>query len=552
MSASAPDRVGGSRSGFAQVAAGVAALTLASRIVGFGRWLVFSKTVGDTCLGDAYNSANQLPNVLFEIAAGGILASVVVPVISRQLAQDKGRIANRTASALLCWTLIVLTPFAIGAMLLAPVYARTFVQSRCSGAVDVAASLLVIFGPQIWLYGLAVVSAGVLQAHRRFVAAAAAPLASSAVVITTYLVFAQVADPAGRDDPARLQSTALAVLGWGTTAGVLVLALVTLVPLLRMRLGLRPTLRFPAGVPRVVISMAGAGLAGLVMQQLSVMTGMFATKQSMIAGAWTRATWASAVYLLPYAVLIYPLHQLIFPRLGAAAARGRAEVDRVLAAIAPVLVTLAALGAGLLIAVSIPVSRLLVLGPGSGDAMTLAVPIICYAPAVIGFALMGLATRTLFAEHRARAAGITTAVAWATVIIAIVVITALVPADWVVAGIAAANSIGMIAGAVVGWLMINGAAAADSTARGAATAAPDSTAPSRRMLRPMLIDIPAALLVGVAVCWGGRFLLDADLLGSVLGAIGTALACIVGYGLLILLLDRTSVKSLLALRGGSS
>lgn len=527
---------------FARTAVVVGALTLVSRAVGFGRWLVFSKTVGDTCLGDAYNSANQLPNVLFEIAAGGILASVVVPVISRQLAQGEHATAARTAQALLCWTLVVLTPFALAAMLLSRLYARTFVQSRCPGAIDTATSLLVIFGPQVWLYGLAVVSAGLLQAHHRFVAAAAAPLASSVVVIATYVVFAAVADPAGRDDPAQLQASALAVLGWGTTAGVVVLALMTLVPLARLRLRLRPSLRFPAGVPRVVISIAGAGLAGLVMQQISVMTGMFATKQSMIPGAWTRATWANAVYLLPYAVLVYPLHQLIFPRLGAAAARGRAEIEEVLEAIAPVLVTLVAFAAGMLVAVAIPVARLLVLGPGSGDTLTLAVPIICYAPAVIGFALMGLATRTLYSEHRARAAGLTTAAAWLTVIVAIAVITALIPAEWVVAGIAAANSVGLVLGAIIGWAMV--------------TASGRRARPTTRRLagmgRPLLVDLPLGLAVGAAVCWAGRRLLHATLLGSLLGAVVAALVCAVVYLALIVAVDRRSLTAMLALRGRAS
>ena len=69
----------GVKAGFGSVALSLAGLTLAARIVGFGRSLVFSKTVGDTCLGDAYNAANTLPNVLFEIVAGGVLAGVVDP-----------------------------------------------------------------------------------------------------------------------------------------------------------------------------------------------------------------------------------------------------------------------------------------------------------------------------------------------------------------------------------------------------------------------------------------------------------------------------------------
>ncbi|SDT14488.1 murein biosynthesis integral membrane protein MurJ [Microlunatus soli] len=516
---------------FAQVAAGVGALALASRIVGFGRWLVFSKTVGDTCLGDAYNSANQLPNVLFEIAAGGILASVVVPVVSRQLAGDRANHeqASRTASALIAWTLLILTPVAIAAMIFSSVYAEAFTQPGCVGGRQTAAALVVIFAPQIWLYGLAVVSGGLLQAQNRFVAAIAAPLASSVVVIATYLIFAVVAVPAGRDDPAQLQSSALAVLGWGTTAGVAALTLTTLIPLLRSPLRLRPTLRFPAGVPAVIISIAGASLAGLIMQQLSVMAGMLTARGSQIPGAWTRATWAAAVYLLPYAVLINPLHQMIFPRLSAAANEGERAIARVLAGIGPAVCTLAGLGAGLLIAESIPVARLLVLGPGSGETMAVGWPVIGYAPAVVGFSLMGLATRALFAEHRARQAGTATAIAWGSVIAGLVVVGLVVPAEQIVTGIAAANSFGMVVGAVIGWVML---------LRSRTEPVPLG------MLRPALRDIPIGVVAGVGVCLLCRPLIDTGVVGALIGCLAAGVGCVLLFAGGVWLLDRRSLTGL--------
>lgn len=515
---------------FGRVAVGVGALALASRIVGFGRWLVFSKTVGDTCLGDAYNTANQLPNVLFEIAAGGILASVVVPVVSRQLAarRDVGE-ASSTASALLCWTLLVLTPVAIAAMIFARFYARAFVQPNCAGAVQDAAALVVIFTPQVWLYGIAVVGGGLLQAQGRFVAAIAAPLASSVVVIISYLVFGAVADPAGRDDPARLQPAALAVLGWGTTLGVAALTSVTLVPLLRSPLRLRPTLRFPPGLPRLIIAIAGASLAGLVMQQLSVVAGMLTARWSGIPGAWTRAVWASAVYLLPYAVLVNPLHQMVFPRLGAAATKGEREIARVLSAVGPAICTLAGLGAGLLIAAAIPVARLLVLGPGSGETTAVAWPIMGYAPAVIGFSLLGLATRTLFAEHRARQAGTATAVAWGTVIVGVLAVGLFVPPEWVVTGIAAANSFGMLVGAVIGWVMIM-ISRTEPVAFG--------------LLRPCLRDLPLGLLAGVLVAWPATRLIGVGAAGALLGCLATAAGCLIIFAAGLWLLDRRSLTGL--------
>ncbi len=181
--------------GLVSVALGVAGITLAARILGFGRSLVFSKTVGDTCLGDVYNAANTLPNVLFEIVAGGILAGVVVPVVARHAGAGRRDADAQTVSALITWTLLVLTPAGLAALAAAQWYGRAFAKADCAGSAEVVAALLVMFVPQIWFYGIAVVSAGVLQAHHRFAAAALAPLLSSVVVITAYLIFASLADP---------------------------------------------------------------------------------------------------------------------------------------------------------------------------------------------------------------------------------------------------------------------------------------------------------------------------------------------------------------------
>ena len=284
------------KAGLASVAAGVAGLTLASRLLGFGRSVVFSKTVGDTCLGDTYNAANALPNVLFEIVAGGVLAGVVVPVVARHLGAGRDEHASQTASALITWTLLVLSPAGIAVLVGARLFAAAFAKADCAGSADTLAALVVMFAPQVWLYGLAVVSAGVLQAHHRFLAAAAAPLLSSVVVIIAYLSYAALSTPT------QLTAQALAALGWGTTLGVLALAVCTLVPLGRLGLRLRPRLRFAEGDRSVIITIAAAGIVGLVLQQLSVLLINWSAQQTGEQGALTRFTWANAIYLLPYAV----------------------------------------------------------------------------------------------------------------------------------------------------------------------------------------------------------------------------------------------------------
>lgn len=523
-----------SRSRFASVAVGVAALTLAARVMGFGRWLVFSKTVGDTCLGDAYNAANLLPNVLFEIVAGGLLAGVVVPVVARHVGAGRSEAAERTSSALITWTMLVLTLAAAVALLGAHRYGAVFSATSCPSGAATVAALLAMFVPQIWLYGLAVVSAGILQAHHRFLAAAVAPLLSSVVVITVYLVYAALTGPAAAGaDLARLPSRALQVLGWGTTSGVAALALATLVPLSRLGLRLRPRLRFAEGDTGVIVRIAAAAGAGLVAQQLSLLLISWAAKQSGDPGALTRFSWANAVYLLPFAVLVAPLLQTTFPRLSSAAEQGDRAVTSVLAGIAPPVVVLASLGGALLLATSVPVARIFVLGPGSGRTYALAWPIAALAPAVLGFAILGLASRALLAQHAARSAGIATVVAWGVVIVAVLGARRVVSGGWLVPSLSAAVSLGMLTGALVGWVMV--------VRRSRLTR-------SLGMARPLLVAAPTGLLTGGAVAWVSRGLADAGLGSAVLGAFGCAAAAMALFVAIVFVADRRLLEQVWALR----
>lgn len=491
----------------AAAALSVAGLTLAGRILGFGRSLVFSQAVGATCLGDAYNAANSLPNVLFEIVAGGVLAGVVIPVVGRHLAGGRQESVHRTVSALLTWTVLLLTVPSLLVLVGAGIYARAFAVTGCPDSSTALAALLVSFVPQIWLYGLAVVSAGVLQAHRRFIAAALAPLLSSLVVIAAYTGFGLLVAARGHDaGSALLFRPGLWVLGWGTTAGVLVLALTTLVPLRRLGLVLRPRLRFAAGDAPVIRNIALAGAAGLVLQQISVVVIIYLARGTGVPGDLTRFTWANAIYLLPYAVLAAPLLQVAFPRLSAAAEAGPAQVRDTLTEIVPVVTLAGCLGAALLAATAVPVARVFVLGPGRVATAELAGPIAAFAPAVVGFAVLGLASRCLLAQHRARAAGLATAAGWGSVIAAALLV------GWLGSGITAlagSVSFGLVVGAVVGWVSVLRSV----------------ELPAGALIRPGLAGLGcAAIAIGAAWWPAGRLAhvgLPTALLGGLAVALGT-------------------------------
>src|SRR5262249_56053314 len=96
----------------AGAAALIAVLTIASRLLGFVRTLVLGK-VAIGGLSTAYLTANTIPNIIFEIVAGGALASLVVPLVAGDVARRRTRAVGATASALITWVLVILVPLAV-------------------------------------------------------------------------------------------------------------------------------------------------------------------------------------------------------------------------------------------------------------------------------------------------------------------------------------------------------------------------------------------------------------------------------------------------------
>ncbi|EKA60602.1 virulence factor MVIN family protein [Janibacter hoylei PVAS-1] len=131
----------------------VAVVTAAARVVGFLRWLVFAWAVGATGVGTVYQTVNTVPNIVYEIAAGGILAAVVVPLVAHRIATVEGAGADResaddVASALLTRALAVLLPLTLVIGLGAPLISRALLGDlEVDGAVDLGTRLLLLLRP---------------------------------------------------------------------------------------------------------------------------------------------------------------------------------------------------------------------------------------------------------------------------------------------------------------------------------------------------------------------------------------------------------------------
>jgi putative peptidoglycan lipid II flippase len=501
--------------GLAGAALLVAAVTVFARAVGFGRWIVFAHTVHGGCLADVYNTANLLPNVLFEVVAGGALAGVVIPVLAGPIARADRAAVERTVSALLSRALVLLVPVTLLAAVAARPMMRFFLggHGQCTGtAVDVGTPMLLIFLPQLFCYAVAVVLSGALQAHRRFLAAALAPLLSSVVVIGAYLLFAHLAHGAvGLDVVPHRARAALAV---GTTLGVLALALSVVAPVLATGLRLRPRWSFDDAVAPRVRALAVAGVAALVAQQLNLLVINWLANHHGRPGAVTAYTWAYAVFLLPYAVLAVPIATSAFPRIAAALAEEQTEAAaRLTAGTVRAVFAVSCLGAAVTAAAAVPVSRVFAAGVASTDDRVLAGGIVALAPGLLGWGLVAHLSRVLYAAHQGRLAAVAVVSGWVVAAVGNVVLIAATPNRDAVAALGAGTSIGLSLAGVLLLAAVSrscGAAALHGLARTAAT------------------GLVAGLLAGLAGYPLGRRFDDSGAAGAVLGtAAVSALSAVV-------------------------
>ena len=404
-------------SGIAGAAGLIAVTTLFARLFGFARILVFTEAVRSGGVGGIYQTVNAIPNVLFEIAAGGILAAIAVPLIAHQLGAGQRDRADHTASVLLSWTLLVLVPLAGLLWLGAGTISSWLVVTHDPRAAEVATNLLRIFAVQVPLYGLGIILTGLLQAHRRFLAAALAPLASSIVVLVSYLWYGNIVD--GQTAPSLVSDEAVHVLGWGTTLGVVVLSVPLIVPAVRTGWRWHPALRMPRDDARRIGSLAGAGIIALLAQQAAVVATMWLSRQSGDDGTFTVYTYAQAVYLLPYAVLAVPVATSAFPALAARTGAGE-DVSATLGRSLRAVLVLTALSVGVLIAAAPAIGAffsMLDARRGNGATSTVALAalpatITAYAPGLVGFGLTALLTRALYVRGRPTDAGLAAALGW--------------------------------------------------------------------------------------------------------------------------------------------
>jgi putative peptidoglycan lipid II flippase len=292
--------------------------TALSRLTGFLRIaaMAFALGVAESRLADAYNVANNIPNIVYELILGGVLSSVFVPIFVQQLLSSEDEDPWRVTRAVISVTLAVLSVVMLIGIVAAPWIVRLY-TFRVSGAAREASQQLSVFFlrffmPQIVLYGIGAVATGALNAHRRFAIPMFAPILNNLVVIASFLVFAFLPGPEV-PSPASITSAQKVVLALGATGGVAAMTF-ALWPTLR-RLGFRWRWTFDLKHPAVrrLVRLSGWVVGYVVVNQLGLLVVIVLA--GGIQGGYTAYQAAFIFFQLPHAIFAVSIMTALLPSL---------------------------------------------------------------------------------------------------------------------------------------------------------------------------------------------------------------------------------------------
>ncbi|GIF69887.1 hypothetical protein Ais01nite_79220 [Asanoa ishikariensis] len=223
-----PSSEGGSAAGNSAV---MAVGSLVSRGTGFLRTLVITAALG-AAVGDAYTTAQILPGMVFEFLMGGVLTSVLIPVLVRRrdTDRDRGELYTQRLLSLVVLALFVAT---VLALLAAPLLTLLYIgRDTTDDTRDLINILALLMLPMIFFSGLSALMSAILNVRGHFAAPMFTPILNNFIVIASFGLF--IGLYGAREDLATgdMSGTMILLVGGGTLLGIIV-QVAGLVPALR-------------------------------------------------------------------------------------------------------------------------------------------------------------------------------------------------------------------------------------------------------------------------------------------------------------------------------
>lgn len=303
--------------------------TMVSRLLGFVRAALLIALIGSIGANDAFQAANSLPNIIYNLLASSILSAVLVPQIVRALQRkNSDEFINRLLT-LFTTGLLLLTLVCVA---LAPVFVTLFAAKLDPGWKQLAITFSYWSLPQVFFYGLYSLWGQFLNAKGSFGPYMWAPVVNNVVGIAGIFIFWQVlgTETDWAKDPSVWTGKPVVLLAGISTLGIVVQALILLIPLRRTGFKMRPVWGIRGHglgeVSRTAIwafsALCVAQLGFLAISNIAAAANGYASKHQVTIATTTAYNTAFTVYMIPQSMIVTSVVTAMFTSMSAMVAVG--------------------------------------------------------------------------------------------------------------------------------------------------------------------------------------------------------------------------------------
>jgi len=450
-----------SSGGLGRASALLASGTLISRLLGFVSALVLAGTLGTTGAGaNTFALANQLPNNIYAIIAGGLLSAVLVPQIVRAgLDADGGQ---KFINRIITLGTVVFIAAAVIATLCAPLLVQLYsrnAETGSGGYTGEELALATAFAywclPQILFYAIYSLLGEVLNSRKMFGPFTWAPVINNVVAIIGMLGFSAAFGNSGVADASAWTPEMIAVIAGSATLGVAAQAFVLLFFWRRAGLTYRPEFRW-RGVGLGKVGRAAGWtfamilvtqLAGIVQSQVASAAGSDNASIAVLRFAWL-------IFMLPHSIVTVSVVTAYFTRMSGHARDGnlpamKHDISSSLRTVG-VIIAFAAVG---LIVLAYPFAAVFSKDGSFAATQAMGAVLIGYLPGLIPFTLLFVLQRSFYAIEDTRTPFFIQ-VAQSSLFVVGTLIVGTLPADQIAAGIAWVTTLAGTAQAVIAAVVL--------------------------------------------------------------------------------------------------
>ena len=435
--------------------------TVLSRAMGFVRAVILAAAIGVTTdAADAFGVANQLPNSVYAIIAGGVLNAVLVPQIVKARANTDG--GKSYVDRLLTFIIVIFFVTTVLATVAAPFLVSIYTSGWSPEQLALATAFAYWCLPQLFFYGLYSLLGEVLNARSAFGPYMWAPVLNNIVALAGLVAFVVVfgADPNGTRAVESWGADKIALLAGSATAGVVAQALILFASWKRIGMslnlnfkwrgfGLRPALKAASwSLGMVIVTQIG----GLV--QTIVASGAVAARDSNPAVASiAAAAIAWLIFMVPHSVASVSIATAYFTKMSTHVQAGNIEAMK--ADLAAGLRSISLISVFSSVALSVlayPIARVFV--GEFAAAVALGNVVIALMVGLVPFSFVFMMQRAFFALEDTKTPFKFTVIQISLHIIGAITISQTVPAEWLVVGLSALTSITVTIQALVAYAML--------------------------------------------------------------------------------------------------